>query len=222
MWPCICVCMCMCMRPCVARLRRFPREPLPPPAFLIGPSPLPTAQLIRFLREHGQDVGKIEGGFRRALEWRYKNLPKNIPTTADPADYLSASEMPHGEWATQYAHIGLYCGLSQIGWCALAASPAATPPCHPHGRTLGTPAPRTRAAGTLLGTLTLASVRPATRHERWWHAAAHIEARTSYRPGRPSPHTAPSRSNGWGDMISRGCRSRTPTTARSSTSSTSG
>jgi len=78
--------------------------------------PLLDVQLIRFLKEHGPHVNKIESCYRRALEWRAKNLPlKQIPQTEDPSHWLSAADMTHGVWATQYAYIGLYCGRSKIG-----------------------------------------------------------------------------------------------------------
>ena len=66
----------------------------------------------RFCRPN---AGKIVGCFRRALEWRQKALPPNIPQTEDPLGWLSASEMVHGEWATKYAYIGIHCGKSKIG-----------------------------------------------------------------------------------------------------------
>ena len=40
--------------------------------------------------------------YKRALEWRQKALPP-IPQTEDPLGWLSASEMVHGDWATQFA-----------------------------------------------------------------------------------------------------------------------
>jgi len=76
--------------------------------------PLLDVQLIRFLREHGPNASKIESCYRRALEWRKKNLPQ-IPQTPEKGDWLSSAEMPHGEWATRYASIGLHCGVSKIG-----------------------------------------------------------------------------------------------------------
>lgn len=39
----------------------------------------------------------------------------HIPETANPLDWLSSSEMVNGAWATQFAHIGIYCGKSKIG-----------------------------------------------------------------------------------------------------------
>jgi hypothetical protein len=75
---------------------------------------LTNVQLIRFLREHGPNVGKIKNGYLRALEWRHKNLPE-IPQTEDPLAWLSASEMMHGPYATKYVSIGILCGKSKIG-----------------------------------------------------------------------------------------------------------
>jgi len=87
-------------------------EPRPP--LLPTDEPLLDVQLIRFLREHGPHANKIVSCYRRALEWRQKNLPK-VPQTEDPLAWLSSSEMVHGAWATQYAHIGIFCGFSKIG-----------------------------------------------------------------------------------------------------------
>ena len=87
----------------------------PRPALLPEHEPLLDVQLMRFLKEHGPNAGKIVGCFRRALEWRQKALPPGIPQTEDPLGWLSASEMVHGEWATKYAYIGIHCGKSKIG-----------------------------------------------------------------------------------------------------------
>lgn len=87
---------------------------VPRPALLPADEPLLDVQLIRFLREHGPNASKIVSGYRRALEWRQKMLP-HIPETANPLDWLSSSEMVNGAWATQFAHIGIYCGKSKIG-----------------------------------------------------------------------------------------------------------
>jgi len=81
--------------------------------------PLLDVQLIRFLREHGPNAGKIEKCYRNALEWRKKNLPeipgKMFPLTEEEGAWMSSAEMPHGQWATKYAPIGLHCGVSKIG-----------------------------------------------------------------------------------------------------------
>ena len=86
----------------------------PRPALLPTDEPLLDVQLIRFLKEHGPNAGRILNCYKKGLEWRGKNLPE-IPITADPLDWLSSSEMIHGEWACKFATVGLYCGKSNIG-----------------------------------------------------------------------------------------------------------
>ena len=86
----------------------------PRPPLLPVDEPLLDVQLIRFLREHGPNAGKIVSCYKRALEWRHKALPL-VPGTEDPLGWLSASEMVYGDWATKFAHIGIFCGKSKIG-----------------------------------------------------------------------------------------------------------
>jgi len=73
-------------------------------------------QLLRFVREHGHNAHAIERHYRKALKWKASNLPE-MPIQVEQATYrwLSASEMPHGEWATQYTPIGMHCGYSRNG-----------------------------------------------------------------------------------------------------------
>ena len=87
-----------------------------PPPLLTSSEPYLDVQLIRFLREHGPHAAKLESCFRRACEWRDKNLPP-IPA-GDPAvddGWLGSSEMPYGDWACKYAFIGIHCGCSRHG-----------------------------------------------------------------------------------------------------------
>ena len=73
-----------------------------------------SCSLIRFLKEHGPNAGKIFKCFKEALDWRQKNLP-DVPLTDNPLDWLSSSEMVNGAWACKFATIGIYCGKSKIG-----------------------------------------------------------------------------------------------------------
>jgi len=105
-----------CLREVKAKLRSEPPPPERGGELLPTHEPLLDVQLIRFLKEHGPNSKKIERCYRAALEWRAKNLPLSaMPATEGPEQWLSASEMTHGPWATQYAIIGLYCGRSKIG-----------------------------------------------------------------------------------------------------------
>ena len=70
----------------------------PRPALLPEDEPLLDVQLIRFLKEHGPNAGKIFKCFKEALDWRQKNLP-DVPLTDNPLDWLSSSEMVNGAWA---------------------------------------------------------------------------------------------------------------------------
>ena len=88
-------------------------EPRPP--LLPEHEPLLDVQLIRLLREHGPNKDRIYKHYMRALEWRQKNLPKEIPATEDPLAWLPSRAMVNGEWACQFAYLGLHCGKSKIG-----------------------------------------------------------------------------------------------------------
>ena len=102
------------------------------PYLLPDHEPLLDVQLIRFLREHGPNTGKIVSCYRRALEWRQKALPlDHLPTTEDPLGWLSASEMVYGEWATRFAHIGMFCGKSKIGCPVKIVSGGPSPMTYP-------------------------------------------------------------------------------------------
>ena len=101
-----------------------------------------TVQLLRFLREHGHKPKLIECCYRKvcwpalpstlalsplvhlslpvsqALEWRLKNLPLDLleeQYRAVGSRWLATVEMPHGDWATQHAFIGMHCGFSKGG-----------------------------------------------------------------------------------------------------------
>ena len=59
-----------CIAQVKAGLRRDPPKEEQGGGLLPDHEPLLDLQLIRFLREHGENAGKIEGCYRRALEWR--------------------------------------------------------------------------------------------------------------------------------------------------------
>jgi len=99
---------------CLAEIKRELYKVEPRPPLLPADEGMLDVQLIRFLREHGSNAGKIKNCYLRALEWRHKALPE-IRETDDPLGWYSASEMMHGEWATQFAYIGIFCGKSKIG-----------------------------------------------------------------------------------------------------------
>jgi len=84
-----------------------------PPPLLSDDDDLVHMQVLRFVREHGTNVGNIEKRFRAALEWRATNLPP-IPERPD-GGWMSSSEMPNGEWATQFVAIALNAGYSKAG-----------------------------------------------------------------------------------------------------------
>ena len=89
------------------------REDLPPG--LPEDESLLNVQLLRFVREHGDDGAKIERLFRKALEWKRANIPTWTQGELHDGGWLSAAEMPHGSWATQHVRIGLHCGYSKLG-----------------------------------------------------------------------------------------------------------
>ena len=83
------------------------------PPLLSDDDDLVHFQILRFVREHGVNVDAIEKRFRTALEWRESNLPP-VPSRPD-GGWMSASEMPNGEWATQFVAIALNAGYSKWG-----------------------------------------------------------------------------------------------------------
>ena len=91
------------------RLREDPPPGLPEDESLLN------VQLLRFVREHGDDGAKIERLFRKALEWKRANIPTWTQGELHDGGWLSAAEMPHGSWATQHVRIGLHCGYSKLG-----------------------------------------------------------------------------------------------------------
>jgi len=77
--------------------------------------------LLRFVREHGLKVGKVESCFRKRLAWKAKQFKdpiyQHIFDMRDdrPDEWLSCTQLPHGEWATQHVTIGLHAGYSTLG-----------------------------------------------------------------------------------------------------------
>jgi len=84
----------------------------PPKNIELPNAPLMNVQVLRFIREHGTNVKKIEKCYRNALLWKHKNLPPNKPTNGQ---WRSSAEMPHGEWATKFLVIGMHIGYSKEG-----------------------------------------------------------------------------------------------------------
>jgi len=76
-------------------------------------------QLVRFIREHGLRPRSIEKKFRAACEYKEKNINNSeVMSVLQPiasTRWMAASEMPDGEWATQYCPIGMHCGFAKNG-----------------------------------------------------------------------------------------------------------
>ena len=93
----------------------------PTPAGLTDDDELLDVQLLRFVREHGLKASKVEKCFRKMLAWKTKTFNDPIfdairqSSQERPDDWLSAAQMPHGEWATTYMPIGMHAGFSALG-----------------------------------------------------------------------------------------------------------
>jgi len=91
----------------IARLRANPPPMLPDGDALLH------VQLLRFVREHGHSADNIEKRFKAALHWRNTNLPE-IPLAED-GGWLSSSEMPNGQFATEFVAIGINAAFCKMG-----------------------------------------------------------------------------------------------------------
>lgn len=95
----------------VKNLRANPPPQLPAPEIL-------EVQILRFVREHGRKASVIEKKYRAAIAWKVENLSTPIMQVLQPiaeSRWMASSEMPDGEWATQFCPIGMHCGFSLSG-----------------------------------------------------------------------------------------------------------
>lgn len=92
----------------IARLRAKP------PPMLPDSDPLLHVQILRFVREHGNNVDNIEKRFKAALLWRHTHLPP-IPVAAEEGGWLSSSEMPNGAFATEFVAIAINASFCKMG-----------------------------------------------------------------------------------------------------------
>lgn len=93
----------------------------PTPVGLTDNDELLDVQLLRFVREHGLSAPKVEKCFRKMLAWKAKTFKDPIfdairqSRQERPDDWLSAAQMPDGEWATAYMPIAMHAGFSVLG-----------------------------------------------------------------------------------------------------------
>ena len=105
----------------IAQVTKALRAPPGRPAGLTDDQELLDVQLLRFVREHGLRADKVEGCFRKMLEWKAKTFADPMydwlkaERDQHPAAWASAAQMPHGDWATGHVSIAMNAGASKQG-----------------------------------------------------------------------------------------------------------
>ena len=105
----------------INKVRAALRRPPNAPTNLIEDDDMLTVQLLRFVREHGLRADKVEGCFRKMLEWKAKTFADPMydwlkaERDQHPAAWASAAQMPHGDWATGHVSIAMNAGASKQG-----------------------------------------------------------------------------------------------------------
>lgn len=104
----------------IVQVKRALRAP-PSPAGLTDDDKLLDVQLLRFVREHGLRPAKVEACFRKMLEWKATTFADPMYDALKagrdqrPATWMSAAQMPHGDWAKGYVSIAMNASVSKHG-----------------------------------------------------------------------------------------------------------